>query len=154
MESNDVNSHDEYSAIEEKKRLSGDAVFFFFKQKTAYEIKECDWSSDVCSSDLVSEAEVDPEVIAKEREIYAAQAAESGKPADIIDKMVDGRVKKYLKECTLLGQPFIKDPDQTVEQLLKKAGANVSSFVRFEVGEGIEKKTENFADEVMAQIKA
>jgi len=101
----------------------------------------------------VSEAEVDPEVIAKEREIYTAQAAESGKPADIVEKMVDGRVKKYLKECTLLGQPFVKDPDQTVEQLLKKMGAEVYSFVRFEVGEGIEKKSENFADEVMAQIK-
>ncbi|MFO7604306.1 MAG: translation elongation factor Ts [Gammaproteobacteria bacterium] len=101
----------------------------------------------------VSEAEVDQDVIAKEREIYTAQAAESGKPADIIEKMVDGRVKKYLKENTLLGQPFVKDPDQSVEQLLKKVGATVHSFVRFEVGEGIEKKTENFADEVMAQIK-
>jgi elongation factor Ts len=102
----------------------------------------------------VAEADVDPEVIAKEREIFTAQAAESGKPADIVEKMVDGRVKKYLKENTLLGQPFVKDPDQTVEQLLKKANASVASFVRFEVGEGIEKKTENFADEVMAQIKS
>ena len=101
----------------------------------------------------LSEAEVDPEVIAKEREIFVAQAAESGKPAEIVEKMVDGRVKKYLKENTLLGQPFIKDPDQSVEQLLKKSGASVSSYTRFEVGEGIEKKTENFADEVMAQIK-
>lgn len=101
----------------------------------------------------VSEAEIDPEVIAKEREIFTAQAAESGKPADIVEKMVDGRVKKYLKENTLVGQPFVKDPDQSVEQLLKKAGASVASFVRIEVGEGIEKKTENFADEVMAQIK-
>ena len=101
----------------------------------------------------LSEAEVDPEVIAAERKIFVAQAAESGKPPEIVEKMVDGRVKKFLKENTLVGQPFIKDPDQSVEQLLKKSGATISSFVRFEVGEGIEKKTENFADEVMAQIK-
>jgi len=67
--------------------------------------------------------------------------------------MVEGRIKKFLKEVTLLGQPFVKDPDQTVEQLLKANNATVKRFVRFEVGEGIEKKEENFADEVMAQIK-
>lgn len=101
----------------------------------------------------ISEADVSAELIEKEKEIFQAQAAESGKPADIIEKMVGGRIKKYLKEVTLLGQPFVKDPDQTVEQLLKAAGASVVSFVRYEVGEGIEKKTENFADEVMAQVK-
>ena len=101
----------------------------------------------------VSENEVPQEDIEKEKEIFSAQAAESGKPADIIEKMVNGRIKKFLKEVTLLGQPFVKDPDQTVEQLLKGAGATVNSFVRFEVGEGIEKKQENFADEVMAQVK-
>ena len=101
----------------------------------------------------VSENEVPQEDIEKEKEIFSAQAAESGKPADIIEKMVSGRIKKFLKEVTLLGQPFVKDPDQTVEQLLKGAGATVNSFVRFEVGEGIEKKQENFADEVMAQVK-
>ena len=101
----------------------------------------------------VSENEVAQEDIEKEKEIFSAQAAESGKPADIIEKMVSGRIKKFLKEVTLLGQPFVKDPDQTVEQLLKGAGATVNSFVRFEVGEGIEKKQENFADEVMAQVK-
>lgn len=101
----------------------------------------------------VSESEVSPEVIEKEREIYRAQAAESGKPADIVEKMVDGRVKKFLKECTLLGQPFVKNPDQTIEQLLKQAGATVRGFVRYEVGEGIEKKAENFAEEVMAQAR-
>jgi len=106
-------------------------------------------SKPVC----VSSEEVPSQLIEKEREIYAAQAAESGKPADIIDKMVSGRINKFLKEITLLGQPFIKDPDQTVEKLLKQASASVESFVRFEVGEGIEKKTENFADEVMAQVK-
>ena len=101
----------------------------------------------------VSENEVPQEDIEKEKEIFSAQAAESGKPADIIEKMVNGRIKKFLKEVTLLGQSFVKDPDQTVEQLLKGAGATVNSFVRFEVGEGIEKKQENFADEVMAQVK-
>lgn len=101
----------------------------------------------------ISDAEVPAELIAKEREIYAAQAAESGKPAAIVEKMVEGRVKKYLEEVTLLGQPFVKDPNQTVAALLKSAGATVAAFHRLEVGEGIEKKTENFAEEVMAQVR-
>lgn len=101
----------------------------------------------------VSEADVPAELIEKEKEIFSAQAAESGKPAEIIEKMVDGRIKKFLKEVTLLGQPFVKDPDQTVEQLLKAAGATVVGFDRLEVGEGIEKKVENFAEEVMAQAQ-
>jgi elongation factor Ts len=101
----------------------------------------------------VDESSVPAEAIEKEKEIFAAQAAESGKPANIIEKMVEGRVKKFLKEITLLGQPFVKDPDTTVEKLLKDAGATVRRFDRFEVGEGIEKKVENFADEVMAQVK-
>jgi elongation factor Ts len=97
--------------------------------------------------------EVSADVIAKEKEIYRAQAAESGKPADIVEKMVSGRVNKFLKEVTLLGQPFVKNPDISVEQLLKENGAKVSAFVRFEVGEGIEKKSDNFAEEVMAQVR-
>lgn len=101
----------------------------------------------------ISEADVSQDALDKEREIFSAQAAESGKPENIIEKMVEGRIKKFLKEVTLLGQPFVKDPDQTVEQLLKANNASVKRFVRFEVGEGIEKKEENFADEVMAQIK-
>ncbi len=101
----------------------------------------------------VSDAEVDPALIEKEKEIFTAQAAESGKPAEIIEKMIGGRIAKFLKEITLLGQPFVKDPDTTVEKLLKGAGATVVAFTRFEVGEGIEKKQENFADEVMAQVK-
>ncbi len=101
----------------------------------------------------VSEADVPAGMIEKEKEIFAAQAAESGKPAEIVEKMVNGRVKKYLKEVTLLGQPFVKDPDQTVGQLVKNAGASVVGFDRLEVGEGIEKKTENFAEEVMAQAR-
>ena len=101
----------------------------------------------------VSEEQVSAELIEKEKEIFSAQAAESGKPAEIIAKMVEGRIKKFLKEITLLGQPFVKNPDQTVEQLVKAANATVVGFARLEVGEGIEKKTENFADEVMAQVK-
>ncbi len=106
-------------------------------------------SKPVC----VSEDQVPQELLDKEKEIFSAQAAESGKPADIVEKMVTGRMKKYLKEITLLGQPFVKDPDQTVEQLLKSASASVTSFTRYEVGEGIEKKVDNFAEEVMAQAK-
>ncbi|WP_455200719.1 translation elongation factor Ts [Kaarinaea lacus] len=106
-------------------------------------------SKPVC----VSADDVPQDVIAKEKEIYSAQAAESGKPAEIVEKMVMGRINKFLKEITLLGQPFVKDPDVTVEKLLKDASAVVESFYRMEVGEGIEKKEENFADEVMAQVK-
>lgn len=101
----------------------------------------------------VDESQVPQETLAKEREIYSAQAQESGKPAEIVEKMVQGRINKYLKEITLLGQPFVKDPDTTVEKLLKSKSAKVHGFIRFEVGEGIEKKVENFADEVMAQVK-
>lgn len=100
----------------------------------------------------ISEAEVDQALLNKEREIFSAQALESGKPENIVEKMVEGRIKKYLKEITLMGQPFVKDPDQTIEQLLKSKGATIHRFVRLEVGEGIEKKVENFADEVAAQI--
>jgi elongation factor Ts len=101
----------------------------------------------------VSRDQVPAELIAKEKEIFSAQAAESGKPAEIIEKMVVGRINKYLAEITLLGQPFVKDPDSTVEKLLKGAGATVLRFVRYEVGEGIEKASSDFAAEVMAQVK-
>ena len=100
----------------------------------------------------VSENDVPADVLEKEKDILRAQALESGKPADIVEKMLTGRVRKYLAEITLLGQSFVKDPDKTVETLLADAGATVNSFVRYEVGEGIEKKQENFADEVMAQL--
>jgi elongation factor Ts len=102
----------------------------------------------------VTEDQVPAELLEKEREILIAQAQDSGKPQDIIEKMVDGRIRKYLAEITLVGQPFVKDPDKTVGALLKDEGAEVKGFVRYEVGEGIEKKQENFADEVMAQVKA
>jgi elongation factor Ts len=101
----------------------------------------------------VSKDQVPAELIAKEKEIFSAQAAESGKPAEIIEKMVVGRINKFLGEITLLGQPFVKDPDSTVEKLLKGAGATVLRFARYEVGEGIEKASSDFAAEVMAQVK-
>ncbi len=101
----------------------------------------------------VDESEVPAELLEKERAIFAAQAKESGKPDNIVEKMVTGRMKKYLKEITLLGQPFVKNPDQTIEALLKDADAKVLQFTRMEVGEGIEKKQEDFAAEVMAQVK-
>jgi elongation factor Ts len=106
-------------------------------------------SNPIC----VSEDQVPADLLAKEREIFKVQALESGKPENIVDKIVDGRVRKYLADTTLLGQAFIKDPDTTVEKLLSAAGAKVNDFKRFEVGEGIEKKQENFADEVMAQVR-
>ncbi len=106
-------------------------------------------SQPVC----VSEDQVDSALLDKEREIFSAQAEASGKPPQIIEKMVEGRLKKYLKEVTLLGQPYIKDPDVSVAQLLSKSNATVFSFARFEVGEGIEKVQENFAEEVMAQVR-
>ena len=101
----------------------------------------------------VDETQVPQELLDKEREIFIAQAQESGKPAEIIEKMIDGRMRKYLGEITLLGQPFVKDPDQTVGKLLRAAGASVVRFERLELGEGIEKKQENFAEEVMAQVR-
>ncbi|HET7569347.1 MAG TPA: translation elongation factor Ts [Gammaproteobacteria bacterium] len=101
----------------------------------------------------VDPEDVPAETVAKEREIVAAQAAESGKPDNIIEKMVEGRMQKFLNEVALVGQPFVKDPDKKVGKLLAEAKAKVLEFVRFEVGEGIEKKAENFADEVMAQVK-
>lgn len=105
-------------------------------------------SKPVC----VSKDEVPQELLDKEREIYTAQAAESGKPANIVEKMVDGRIAKYLAEITLLGQPFVKDPDQTVEKLLGAKKAKVNAFQMYVVGEGIEKVATDFVAEVMAQV--
>jgi elongation factor Ts len=97
--------------------------------------------------------QVPAETVEKEREIFRAQAQDSGKPPEIVEKMIDGRIRKFLAEVTLVGQPFVKNPDQTVGQLLKEKGARATGFVRYEVGEGIEKKVENFAEEVMAQAR-
>ena len=101
----------------------------------------------------VDESGVPAETLETEKRIFTEQAEASGKPAEIIEKMVTGRVAKFLKEITLVGQPFVKDPDVTVGKLLKGANASAVSFVRYEVGEGIEKKQENFVEEVMAQVK-
>ncbi len=106
-------------------------------------------SNPVC----VDESGVPAELLEKEKAILVAEAAESGKPAEIVEKMVQGRIRKYLAEITLVGQPFVKDTEQTVGQLLKSAGATMKMFHRLEVGEGIEKKEENFAEEVMAQVR-
>jgi elongation factor Ts len=100
----------------------------------------------------LSQREVPAEVLDKEREILTEQARGEGKPPEIVAKMVEGRLRKSLGEITLLGQPFVKDPDTTVEKLLKAAGAQVIAFERFEVGAGIEKKQEDFVAEVMAQV--
>ncbi len=101
----------------------------------------------------VNKDQVSTEVLEHERQIFTAQAAESGKPANIIEKMVEGRITKFLAEVTLLGQPFVKDPDVTVEKLLMQKSASVKSFTMYIVGEGIEKKVENFAEEVRAQME-
>lgn len=101
----------------------------------------------------ISAAELPAELLEKERDIVATQAKESGKPDAIVEKMVEGRMSKFVNEISLMGQPFVKDPDVTVEKLVKQASATVEAFEFFEVGEGIEKAVDNFAEEVMAQVK-
>ena len=103
--------------------------------------------------ECISEDELSVDILEREKAIFVEQAKESGKPDNIIEKMIGGRMKKFINEVTLSGQAFVKDPDTTVGALVKSKGATIKSFVRFEVGEGIEKKEENFADEVMAQVK-
>jgi elongation factor Ts len=103
--------------------------------------------------EAISAEEISADLIAKEREIFVAQAADSGKPPEIVAKMVDGRISKFLNEVCLLGQPFVKDPTISVGALLGKANTKILAFVRFEVGEGIEKREDNFAQEVMAQVQ-
>lgn len=102
----------------------------------------------------ISSEDIDPAILEKERAILTDQAQESGKPAAIIEKMIDGRIRKFLEEITLVGQAFVKDPDVSVEQLLKTNNATVTRFIRLEVGEGIEVETMSFADEVAAQAAA
>jgi elongation factor Ts len=105
----------------------------------------------------VSSAEVPADEVEKERSIFIEQAKgdpkTAGKPQEIVDKIIEGKVRKWLSEITLLGQPFVKDDKQTVEQYLKKAGGEVLSITRYEVGAGIEKKQEDFAAEVMKQVR-
>lgn len=102
---------------------------------------------------VIHRDQVSKEAIENERDIFMAQARESGKPQDIIDKMIDGRINKFIDEVSLLGQPFVKDPNIKVGQLLKEKQADIITFIRFEVGEGIEKKEDNFVEEVMAQVR-
>ena len=101
---------------------------------------------------VVSSEDAPADLVAKEREIYAAQAQDSGKPPEIVEKMIDGRIRKYLAEISLLEQVFVKDGDTKIGALLKKEGAAVNRFVRYEVGEGIEKEEEDFAAEVQKQL--
>jgi elongation factor Ts len=101
---------------------------------------------------VVSSEDAPADLVAKEREIYTAQAQDSGKPPEIVEKMIDGRIRKYLAEISLLEQAFVKDGDTKIGALLKKAGARVNRFVRYEVGEGIEKGEEDFAAEVQKQL--
>lgn len=103
--------------------------------------------------ECITEAELSTDFLTREKTIFIEQAKESGKPDNIIEKMIVGRMKKFVNEVTLYGQSFVKDPDTTVGKLAQSNNAQVKSFVRFEVGEGIEKKEENFADEVMTQIQ-
>jgi elongation factor Ts len=102
---------------------------------------------------VIRSEEISEETIEKEREIYTSQAQESGKPADIVEKMVEGRIKKFLSEVSLVDQPFVKEPDRKVGDLLNSANSEVISFYRLEVGEGIEIEEEDFAAEVAAQLK-
>lgn len=103
---------------------------------------------------VVNSDDMPADVVAAEKEIYAAQARESGKPEEIIEKMIAGRVAKFLKESSLVDQPFVKDPDISVGKLVKAAGAEIISFVRYEVGEGIEVEEVDFAAEVAAQVES
>lgn len=102
---------------------------------------------------VISPEDISEDVYNREKDIFTAQATESGKPAEIVEKMIEGRMRKFAAEVSLVGQSFVKDPSITVGNLLKKANASVTSLVRFEVGEGIEKKQDDFAAEVMAQVK-
>ena len=102
---------------------------------------------------VVSPDDMPQDLIEKEKEIYTAQALEFGKPAEIIEKMIGGRIKKFLAENSLTEQAFVKDPETTVGKLVRSAGASVTGFIRFEVGEGIEVEKVDFADEVAAQLR-
>ncbi len=103
--------------------------------------------------ECISEDQLSSELLEREKAIFMEQAKESGKPDNIIEKMIVGRMKKFVNDVTLYGQPFVKDPDTSVGALVKSRNSEVESFIRYEVGEGIEKKEDNFVEEVMAQAK-
>jgi elongation factor Ts len=135
--------------------LHGSRIGVLVSMKSGSEALAKDLAMHIAASKplVVSESEVPEAEIQREREIFVAQARESGKPDAIIEKMVDGRIKKFLGEVSLLGQPFVKNPSQTVAALLKENNAEVLSFTRIEVGEGIEKKADDFVAEVMSQVR-
>ncbi|MCL4161658.1 UNVERIFIED_CONTAM: hypothetical protein GTU68_035687 [Idotea baltica] len=111
-------------------------------------------ASEPINPQVAKPEEMPAELLEKEKEIFSAQAAESGKPPEIVEKMVEGRMRKFLAENSLVEQAFVKDPDMTVGKLLSSNSADISSFIRYEVGEGIEKKEEDFAAEVAAQVQS
>ena len=135
--------------------MHGSRIGVMVEMETGNEALSKDVAMHIAASrpSCIDESGVSEEILNKEKDIFMAKAENSGKPAEIIEKMVQGQLKKFLGEITLMGQPFVKDPDKSVGQLLKENSASVISFHRFEVGEGIEKKTENFAEEVMAQVQ-
>lgn len=135
--------------------LHGSRIGVLVSMKAGNEALAKDLAMHIAASKplVVNATQVPAEEIQRERDIFMAQARESGKPDAIIEKMVDGRIKKFMSEVSLMGQNFVKDPSQTVEALLKDNNAEVISFIRMEVGEGIEKKADNFVEEVMAQVR-
>jgi elongation factor Ts len=152
-------------AIRRFKRFSGDAKLAAYLHGTRIGVVVEYSGDDVAAKDVamhvaamkpvaLSSAEVPAELIATERSVATAKAAESGKPADIVAKMVEGSVQKYLKEVSLFNQSFVKNDKQTVEQMLKEKATTVKGFTMFVVGEGIEKKADDFAAEVAAQVAA
>ncbi len=135
--------------------LHGSRIGVLVHNRGGDEVLARDIAMHVAASRPVSvdESGVPADLLARERDIFLEQARASGKPENIMEKMVEGRMRKFLAESTLVGQPFVKDPDQTVGKLLSSAGASTLEFARFEVGEGIEKKSDDFVAEVMAQAK-
>lgn len=135
--------------------LHGNKIGVLVSLKSGDEVLAKDIAMHIAASKpiVVSSEQVSQEAIDNEREIFTAQARESGKPEEIIEKMIDGRINKFIDEVSLLGQPFVKDPSKKVGQLLKEHGAEVVEFIRLEVGEGIEKKEDDFVAEVMAQVR-
>ena len=141
----EVNSETDFVARDEN--------FLSFVNKVVQDLaKDVAMHIAAVNPQVVAAADMPEELVAKEKEIFMAQAQESGKPPEIIEKMIGGRIKKYLAENSLLEQSFVKDPDVTVGKLVSAAGAEAVSFMRFEVGEGIEVEKVDFADEVAAQL--
>ena len=133
--------------------LHGNGVLVALKQGDSALARDISMHIAAARPMVVQREQVTTQAIENERDIFVAQARESGKAQEIIDKMIDGRISKFLDEVSLYGQPFVKDPSTKVGQLLKQKQAEVLTFIRFEVGEGIEKKEDNFVEEVMAQVR-